>query len=77
MAFYTGELFPGWKGDMFVSTLAGQSILRLDMDGDKILSEEALLEDEYGRIRRVDQGPDGALYAITDDGALLRIAPAR
>ncbi len=77
MAFYAGDLFPKWKGDMFISTLAGQSILRLDMEGDKIVSEEALLEDEYGRIRRVDEGPDGALYAITDDGALLRIGAAR
>ncbi len=77
LAFYTGDLFPNWKGDIFVSALAGQLLSRLDMNGDEILGEERLLEDEYGRIRRVKTGPDGALYAITDQGELLRISPAR
>ncbi|MEM7429268.1 MAG: PQQ-dependent sugar dehydrogenase [Pseudomonadota bacterium] len=76
LAFYNGDLFPQWKGDIFVSALRGQLISRLDLDGDKVVGEEQLLEDEYGRIRRVKPGPDGALYAITDDGELLRISPA-
>ncbi|MGI9371274.1 MAG: PQQ-dependent sugar dehydrogenase [Hyphomicrobiales bacterium] len=77
MTFYSGDLFPNWKGDMFVSALAGELVSRIKMDGDKILGEERLLEDEYGRIRRIKEGPDGALYAITDDGELLRISPAK
>jgi len=76
MTFYTGSLFPGWKGDIFVSALRGQLISRLDIEGDHILGEERLLEDEYGRIRNVKTGPDGALYALTDNGELLRISPA-
>ena len=76
MAFYTGDLFPDWKGDIFISALAGALIARLDMDGDEVVGEERLLEGEYGRIRRINTGPDGALYAITDGGELLRISPA-
>lgn len=77
MTFYSGALFPEWKGDMFVSALAGQKIVRLDMEGEKIVGEEDILKDDFGRIRRVAEGPDGALYAIIDDGALLRLAPAK
>ncbi len=77
MTFYFGDLFPKWKGDMCVSALRGEKIVRIDMEGDEIKGEEALLDEEYGRIRRVDAGPDGALYAITDDGAFLRIRPAK
>ncbi len=76
MTFYTGDQFPEWRGDMFVSALAGELLARLDMDGDEIVSEERLLEGEYGRLRRVKTGPDGALYVITDGGELLRISPA-
>lgn len=75
-SFYTGDLFPKWKGDLFVGALAGQLIARIGMDGEEILGEERLLVGEYGRIRHVKGGPDGALYAITDDGELLRISPA-
>ncbi|NNF79801.1 MAG: PQQ-dependent sugar dehydrogenase [Rhizobiales bacterium] len=77
MTFYFGDLFPKWKGDMFVSALRGQKIVRVDMEGDEIKGEEALLDKEYGRIRRVDAGPDGALYAITDEGSFLRIRPTK
>ncbi len=77
MTFYAGSLFPEWKGDLFVSALSGQKIVRLDMEGNEIMGEEDLLYDEFGRIRRVAQGPDGALYAITDGGALIRMAPAK
>ena len=77
MTFYSGSLFPMWKGDVFVSALAGRKIVRLDLVGDKIVSEEALLEGAFGRFRRIAQGPDGALYALTDGGALLRLAPVK
>lgn len=76
MTFYDGDLFPEWKGDIFVSALPGQLISRLDLKGDQVVGEERLLEGAYGRIRRVKTGPDGALYAITDNGELLRISPA-
>ncbi|MEM8688977.1 MAG: PQQ-dependent sugar dehydrogenase [Pseudomonadota bacterium] len=77
MTFYSASLFPEWNGDLFVSALRGRKIVRLDLKGDEIVGEEDLLDDEFGRIRRVQQGPDGALYAVTDDGALLRLAPAK
>lgn len=78
LAFYKGDLFPEWKGDIFIGALAGQLLVRLDMDGEAIKSEERLLADDYGRIRDVVSGPDGALYLLSDDedGLLLRITPA-
>ena len=76
MAFYTGALFPAWRGNLFVGALAGKHIARLVLDGRKVVGEERLLVDR-GRIRDVRQGPDGALYALTDEenGELLRIVP--
>jgi glucose/arabinose dehydrogenase len=79
MAFYTGDLFPEWKGDVFVGALKTEVLVRVDLDGDKVISEENLLTDLGARIRDVRQGPDGALYVLTDDtnGKLLRLTPAR
>lgn len=79
MAFYTGDLFPAWKGDLFVGALAGQLVARLDLDGRKVTDEERLLRNLGARIRDVRQGPDGALWLLTDagDGRLLRVTPAR
>jgi glucose/arabinose dehydrogenase len=78
MAFYTGDLFPAWKGSLFVGALAGQMLVRLTLDGERVTQEERLL-DGIGRIRDVRQGPDGALYLLTDSssGRLLRVAPAK
>jgi aldose sugar dehydrogenase len=77
LAFYTGALFPDWKGDAFVGGLAGQHIERLVFDGDAVVAEESLLADEGKRIRDIRQGPDGALWVLTDDtGEILRITPA-
>ena len=56
MAFYTGDLFPEWKGNLFVGALAGQALHRLVLDGDRIVGEEALLGDLGERIRDVRQG---------------------
>lgn len=79
MAFYTGDLFPGWKGSLFNGALKSQMLVRLELKGDKVVREERLLQDLHERIRDVRQGPDGALYLLTDNpsGRVLRIAPTR
>ncbi|GGE40515.1 glucose dehydrogenase [Agaricicola taiwanensis] len=77
MAFYTGDLFPEWKGSLFVGALKGQHLARLQLDGEKIVREEKLIENVGDRIRDVRQGPDGALYVLTDEskGRILRLTP--
>jgi aldose sugar dehydrogenase len=79
MTFYTGELFPAWKGSLFNGALKFQLLSRLELNGDKAVREERLLQDLHERIRDVRQGPDGALYLLTDNspGRILRIAPAK
>ena len=76
MVFYTGNQFPGWRGSLFVGALAGRHVSRLPTDGKKILGEEQLLTNTV-RFRDVEQGPDGALYLLTDEenGKLLKITP--
>lgn len=78
MAFYTGELFPQWKGNLFVGGLRAEALVRLELDGNKVTHEERLLHDLGMRIRDVAQGPDGALYVVTDEdeGEILKVAPA-
>ncbi len=81
MVFYTGDLFPAWKGSVFVGGLASTNLVRLSLDGDKIVGEERLLTDlrpKRERIRDVRQGPDGALYLVTDEaqGRLLKLVPS-
>jgi glucose/arabinose dehydrogenase len=79
MAFYTGDLFPSWKGSLFVGALAGQMLVRLTLDGEKVTGEERLLQGLHERIRDVRMGPDGALYLVTDNnaGRVLKVAPAK
>ncbi len=79
MAFYTGNLFPGWKGNLFNGALKFKLLSRLMLDGDKAVKEERMLQGVRERIRDVRQGPDGALYLLTDDkaGRILRVAPAK
>ena len=79
MAFYTGNLFPGWKGSLFNGALKSQMLVRLELKGDKVVREERLLQNLRERIRDVRQGPDGALYLLTDNtsGRVLRIVPAQ
>ena len=67
LMFYTGDMFPEWHGDVFVTALTGQHIARLEMDGDRVIAEERLLIDREQRIRELKQGPDGALYALTTE----------
>lgn len=77
MAFYTASLLPAWKGNLFLGALAAKTLIRLELDGDQVVHEERLLGTLDHRIRDVRQGPDGALYVLTDaaDGKLLRISP--
>ena len=78
LAFYTGDLFPAWKGNIFVGALRGEMLVRLERDGDKITKEERLLQNLHERIRDVRMGPDGALWLLTDNsaGRVLRVTPA-
>jgi glucose/arabinose dehydrogenase len=78
MAFYDGDRFPRWKGDLFVGALRDQMLVRLKLDGEKVIKEERLLKGAFGRIRDVRAGPDGLIYLLTDDtdGKLIRLEPA-
>lgn len=75
MAFCTSEYYPGWRGSLFVGALVGQALVRLELDGDRVLREERLLRQLGHRIRDVRQGPDGRLYVAVDamDAAILRL----
>jgi glucose/arabinose dehydrogenase len=79
MAFYTGDLFAKWKGNLFVGALKFQLLVRLELDGEKVAKEERLLQNLGERIRDVRQGPDGALWLLTDsrNGRVLRVTPAK
>ena len=70
--------FTGWKGNILVGGLAGQHAERLVMQDGKVVAVEKLLTDRGRRIRDLRQGPDGAVYVLTDksDGEVLRIAPS-
>lgn len=79
MAFYTGELFPKWRGSLFTGSINRvKGLVRLTLDGEKVTGEERLLENLNEQIRDVRQGPDGALWILTDNvaGRILRITPA-
>jgi len=76
IAFYSGKMFSGWNGNLFVSSLLGRYLVRLVLDGhDHVVAEERLLKDLNARIRAVNEGPDGSLYVLTDgtDGKILRL----
>lgn len=79
MAFVSGSQFPQWQGDLLVGALRGQMLVRLVLDGEKVLREERLLQGRVGRIRDVRMGPDGFIYLLSDgpDGALMRLEPVK
>jgi len=79
MQFYTGDAFPAWRGSLFVGALVEKRLVRLVVEGDRVVGEEHLLTDRGRRVRDVRQGPDGALYVVTDEanGELWRITPRR
>jgi glucose/arabinose dehydrogenase len=68
MLFYTGDRFPQWKGDMLVASLSGQRLVRLRLDGHRVVREETLIQG-MGRLRDVQQGPDGLVYVAVDGDA--------
>ncbi|MBR1124017.1 PQQ-dependent sugar dehydrogenase [Bradyrhizobium lablabi] len=78
MTFYNAKLFPKWNGSLFTGALAGKMLVRLSLSGNAVTGEERLLQNLYERIRDVRQGPDGALWLVTDSsaGRILRVSPA-
>jgi len=79
LAFYTADLIPEWKGNLFVGGLAGAHLERLVLEGEVVVAHEKLLTDLGERIRDVRQGPDGALWLLTDEknGKVLRLVPSK
>jgi len=78
MAFVTSDRYgPGWKGNLMVGSLKFGYLARLTLAGNKVVTEERLLQDRGQRVRDVRQGPDGLLYVLTDSpqGELLRLVP--
>ncbi|MEM9165559.1 MAG: PQQ-dependent sugar dehydrogenase [Planctomycetota bacterium] len=75
LAFYTGDAFPDWQGDLFSGALIGRHIRRIDLDGPDVVGETMIPTE--GRVRDVRQGPDGLIYFVTDEqaGELLRLVP--
>src|SRR6056297_478573 len=78
MDFYTGDKFSNWQGDLLVGALKDRMLVRLSLEGEKVVGEERFLKNVLGRIRAVQQGPDGFVYLLTDedDGVLVRLEPA-
>jgi aldose sugar dehydrogenase len=78
LAIYSGDLFPEWKGNFLIAGLSGQALIRLALKDDRVVGEERLLMERKERIREVTQGPEGAVYLLTDGsgGKLLKLTPA-
>ena len=86
--FYRGSQFPQFKGNFFFGCLRGTRIIRVTLDGRRVVSQENLLENQYGRIRDIAEGPDGYIYfstsnrdgrgtAASDDVRILRLVPVK
>lgn len=74
LTFYAAEMFPEFRGDAFVGALADRKLYRLDMEGSQVLAQSEPFPEVTGRVRDVRVGPDGALYAVVDEGQLYRIS---
>ena len=82
MTFYTGAMFPTWRNSLFIGGLGSTNLVRLSLQGERVVGEERLLQDlqpQRERIRDVQQGPDGALYLLTDaaQGRVLKLVARR
>jgi len=82
IGFYTGNKFPGWKGNLFITGMVGQKLIRMEIKDRQIVSQETLLQD-YGRVRDVKMGPDGLIYVLFQNmngdpkgGSIVRLVPA-
>lgn len=77
MVFYQGDLFPAWKDSLFIGALRDKHVVRLTLDGDRVVGEERVATDVNERIREVEVGPDGAIYLATDsaEGKILKLVP--
>jgi glucose/arabinose dehydrogenase len=77
LTIYSGELFPEWKGNFFIAGLSSKALVRLSLANDRVIGEERLLAERGERIREVVEGPEGALYLLTDGGGgkLLKLTP--
>ena len=77
MAFYDGDRFPGWRGSLLVGALKFRLLARLELDGERVVREERMLENVLGRIRDVRVGPDGLVYLLNDhpNGVIARLEP--
>ncbi|MBA2527892.1 MAG: PQQ-dependent sugar dehydrogenase [Pyrinomonadaceae bacterium] len=87
-AFYSGSAFPQFRENFFFGCLRGERIIRVVLDGPRVISQEALLQGKYGRIRDIAEGPDGAIYFSTsnqdgrgkpapDDDRIIRLVPVK
>jgi glucose/arabinose dehydrogenase len=75
MSFVTSDLFKNWQGNLLVGSLKYRYVARLELDGEKVIHEEKLLEN-LGRVRAIEQGPDGFIYVSTESpGMVVRILP--
>jgi glucose/arabinose dehydrogenase/mono/diheme cytochrome c family protein len=82
ITFYTGDKFPGWKGNLFITGMVGQKLIRMEIKGREIVSQETVIAD-HGRVRDVKTGPDGLLYVLLQNmngdpkgGSIIRLVPA-
>jgi glucose/arabinose dehydrogenase len=82
ITYYTGSKFPGWKGNLFITGMVGQKLIRMEIKGRQIVSQETLIQD-YGRVRDVKMSPDGMIYILLQNmngdekgGSIVRLVPA-
>jgi len=82
ITFYTGDKFPAWKGNLFITGMVGQKLIRMEIKNREIVSQETVIAD-YGRVRDVKMGPDGFLYVLLQNmngdakgGSIIRLVPA-
>ena len=78
MAFYQGDRFPRWRGDLLLGALRGRVLIRVRLEGERVVADEFMLQGALPRVRDVRVGPDGYVYLLADEGngALLRLEPA-